>query len=153
MTPLLGNLLKPEHPFGGPGSPAGLIGLLAVVVMLSTAFIVWRRQMRALREPDSAALLKLLGADLGLTRPQRRLMGRMGRAAGLEPAAALLSAPLFTYLCLRAEGAGLTLTPQETAHLDGVRHTVGAAADASSVAAGDEGTRTSPRRAASLPSQ
>jgi len=138
MTPLLATLLSRKNRVlretskyvfdGGHGSPVTLIVLVAVVTMLFTAYIVWRRQMRAIREPNSRALLKELAETLGLSGPQRRLLDRMGRAAGLEPAAALLSDHLLTYLHQRAENAGVTLTERETAHLGNVRQAVLAAA-------------------------
>jgi len=141
-TGTLANLLKGHNPAvrriadgvfrHGFGSPGILILLLGLLVLMLTAYYYWRWQLRRAGEPNSRAVLKLAADSLELAVVHRRLLWLLGRAAGLEPAMALVSPRLLIQMVRRGEQAGLELTGEQTLALGQILDAVSVAADAGS---------------------
>ena len=140
MNAMLANLLKSDNPAlrriadgwvgDGPGGPGMLILLVGVVVLMLTAYYYWRWQKRCAQEPNARAVLRFAADTLDLSSAHRRLLWRLGRAAGLEPAVALVSPRLLIHLVRRSEQVGLELTGDQTLALGQILDAVSAAADA-----------------------
>jgi len=140
MTPLLANLFIGNSRFfealrsfarQGPDRTTVVIVSLGLAVILASAYCGWRWAQRQSRRQDSRMLLKLLAEPIGLFGPHRRLLRRLGRAAGLEPAMALVSPQLLMHLIQRGEQAGVSLTRQQTLQVGQILDAVAAACQTS----------------------
>lgn len=109
---------------GSRGSPAILLGILLIAIGVPLLWYAWRSAQRYEAEPSGRALLRDLGARVGLSGAQRRLLHRIGRAAGLEPALALISPSLLADLADRGRRNGLSLSGGDEQQLSHIRNRV-----------------------------
>ncbi len=111
----------------GRGSPAVLLIVFGAAVATLSIFAVWRWQQQIVREPSSAALLKMACDQLRLSSAQRQFLWLLGKTGGLEPAIALASPQLLTGMVHQAEQAGLELSPARTLQIGQILDIVSAA--------------------------
>lgn len=111
-------VLEPLHGYfrsGDSGDSSWMVLLIALPVMIASGFYVWRWLRRMERNPSSRVLLRTLAERTGLSALQRRLVWRVARAAGMEPAAALLGPSVLTQMLRKAQREGLELSAEQTA--------------------------------------
>lgn len=116
------------------GSATIVIVLLAIVTMALSAHFVWQWRRRVDSVVTGGQLLNDLGGRLGLTGPQKTLLRRLARAAGVEPAAALLSEAMLLHVVQAGEAGGVHLDSQQTVEVGRILDAVCAAARTSMAA-------------------
>ncbi len=137
MMPVLANLLDSENGAmaklseglkrTGYGVPGAFCVFLGVLAAFAGAYALWRWRRREMLEPGPRTLLRHVADALGLPAEHRRLLWRLARQAGLEPAAALVSPQLLMQLVHDSEAAGLPLTGEERTEIASILDVVSAA--------------------------
>lgn len=115
---------------GDRGDPTWLILLAAVAVMTATAYYAWGWLRRLDKAPTSRTLLRLAADRVGLSAAERRLLWRIARAAGHEPAMALVSPSLLTHIVNCGTQAGRAISADQQRMIGRILDAVTVAAQA-----------------------
>ena len=111
----------------GYAVPGAFCVFLGVLLALAGAYALWRWRRREMLQPGPRTLLRRVADALELPPEHRRLLWRLARQAGLEPAAALVSPQLLMQLVHDSEAAGLPLTGEERTEIASILDVVSAA--------------------------